>query len=500
MAKQAHFLGIDVTLSGVLLLLLDRSGTRVLSLARAVTPQDDGSIDPQDWWRAVRTGVKELLRRAHLSADDLRSIGLSGPGDAPILLDREGRVLAPVTPGADPELSEDVEELVRRVGARNLRNLSGCGPALDSFAAKLLRIRRVRPRAWHDLAAILTAKDFLRMRLTGEMQGEPSAASRSQLLSPRARAWSRQLATALEVDLGWLPPVINGSQIGGRVSTVAARETGLQAGTPVVGGAGREAALAIIGAALEEGSAVVELGGAGALAVVSASPRRDPADCMDLGCHCLEGLWLLGGRAIADDRHLDWLAEMMPAEMQAAKRLRKDRLTQMSECAAEVSTGAEGLLLMPAGTGHACKPGALLGLDHRHGRGHLARAVLEGTAMAVAEQMATATALLGAIPRITLLGPGAASPLWCQMVADACQSEVSVLDINDGPARGAALLGALAVGGFADPATAAKKAGSDRRRLQPRKAASQVYAALLESRARMREALDKPAQQRHSTQ
>ena len=167
MAVSAYFLGIDVSAGGLGLIVIGGDGTVLAHLRRAYGGEDTGPMDPQDWWRAARTGIKEILRRAELRADQVRAIGISGDADGVVAIDREGKVLSPAVFGPDPAVASYVDQLTQKVGARNLLNLAS-GPAHSgATAVKLLWLRDTHKRVWHDCAHLLSPKDFLRYRLTG---------------------------------------------------------------------------------------------------------------------------------------------------------------------------------------------------------------------------------------------------------------------------------------------------------------------------------------------
>ena len=135
-----------------------------------------------------------------------------------IAVNDEGTILAPALIGEDPELQPVFEHLVSTVGARNFRNLTGSPPTLASPVVKLLNIRETLPRAWHDLATVFCPRDFLRFRLTGQRQSDPSAAAQTELFNPRTRTWSKQLLARLDVNAAAMPTLAMGDHLAGRVT------------------------------------------------------------------------------------------------------------------------------------------------------------------------------------------------------------------------------------------------------------------------------------------
>jgi xylulokinase len=253
--------------------LVSGDGSMIEPLRRAYGG-DDLLADPQDWWRAARTGIKEVLRRSKVRAEQIRCIGLTGD-EACVALDKAGKVLCPTVLGPDPRAEATAKQLQSRVGTRNLLNLAGAMATSTALAPKLLWLRENEKRTWHDLHFALSAKDFLRFRLTDTAATDACEAGSTLLYNPRTRSWSRQLMSLLEINPDWLPPVGAAAALSGRVTEAAARESGLAAGTPVVTGAAHAAALAIAAGATGPGRGVVELGGTGALFIPVAEVPRE---------------------------------------------------------------------------------------------------------------------------------------------------------------------------------------------------------------------------------
>ncbi len=482
-------LGIDVARAGLGLAVVAGDGTVVESLRRAYGGDPDQPADPQDWWRAARTGIKELLRRAKLRPDQIRCIGVTGD-EATVLVDKDGKSLCHATLGPDPRVASMVDQVVTRVGARNLLNLAG-GPATASCtAAKLLWIRANEKRVWHDCHQVLSAKDFLRLRLTDTLGTDANEATGTLLFNPRTRTWSKQLATLLEINSEWLPAVANGQAIAGRVTDAAARDAGLCAGTPVITGAAHGSALAVACAVLAPGSAMIELGGSGALFVPSAEPLKETQPRLLSTCHAMAGMWALATNELAGSTALDWLTEhLVASEVSAARRAGRDPLEVLSELASEVVPGADGLLHLPPVPGF---PGALVGLARRHGPGHLIRAAMEGGALACRQTLALLGELRKFPDRLVVAGPGATSSLWCQIMADALDRTVHVVPVPEAPAVGVAILASTAVGVHKSVEDACHKMVKAKHAFHPRRAAVEAYAALVPNIGKLQGALHPP--------
>lgn len=476
MPVPAYLLGIDVGRTGLGLAVLDGTGAVAASARRAYGNAPGEPTDPQDWWRAARTGIKELLRKANLSAERIRAVGLSGDAFGYAACDRDGKALCATVLGPDPRADAAAQEFARAIGPRNLANISGGIATGATMAAKLIWLRANEKRVWHDLALILPAKDFIRFRLTGVPATDAGDAAATLIFNPKARAWSKQLAQALAIDVGWLPPIVAGTAMTGRITDAAARECGLSAGTPVVGGAGHAAAVALAAGVVAPGTALVELGSAGAVLVSCDEAPRDPSGRLRSSCHAVAGRAAMETHGVAGSDGLDWLLDtVLAAESAQARRAGRDPYEVLAELAAEVAPGAEGCVHLSAGRG----PGGFLGLKPGIGRGHLVRAAFEGGAMAAREALAAATAAGAAIERIITAGPGASGNLWPQILADVLDRAVEVAPVAESAAAGAAILATPAVGVHKSLDAAMQAMVRRHGPLQPRRAAAETYAAII---------------------
>lgn len=476
MPAPAYLLGIDVGRTGLGLAVLDGNGAVAASARRAFGGSGGEPVDPQDWWRAARTGIKELLRKGGLNPDLIRAVGLSGDSQGFAACDKEGKSLCATVIGPDPRAEESAAEFARQVGPRNLANLSGGIATSSTTAAKLLWLKNNEKRVWHDLAWILPSKDFLRYRLTGVAATDACDASATLLYNPKVRAWSKQLAQALGIDVGWLPPVVAATAMTGRITDAAARECGLAPGTPVVGGAGHAAAVAVAAGAMAPGTALIELGALGAVLVSANEPTRDPSGRLRLSCHAVPNRGALEAVGVAGAEGLDWLMEtVLASEAAQARRNQRDPYEVLAELAAEIAPGADGCLYVPAGRG----PGGFLGLRSGIGRGHLVRAAYEGGALAARETLDAAVAAGSVVDRVIVAGPGAGGNLWPQVLADVLDRAVDVAPVAEAAAAGAAILASPAVGVHKSLDVAVQTMVRRHGPLQPRKAAASGYVGLI---------------------
>jgi len=490
MADHPCFLGVELTGDRLVLALQDREAGLIGMVGRGFSAGDGRLHDPQDWWRALRTGIKDLLRRHKIKKSDLRGVGITGPDHGAACLDDQGRVLCQTPIAPNEEVDDWLGKVDKAVGRRNLANLTGAGATPGCLAAQLLWLRANHKRVWHDLAQVLQPRDFLRFRLTDTTSTDPSTAAATRLFSLRNRAWSAQVLERLDLPGTWFPQVAHGPVLAGRITPQAARDTGLAAGTPVAVGASRDACLAIAAGATDPGHGVVELGDRGSLILFTDKTPRPKRHDLQAGCFCAPGVWTLTLPGATSCDSFDWFTRQLSAgEIQQWRRSGRSPLEVYAEYAAETPPGAAGVHYIPQVDGHHAHAGAYIGLRHRHGRGHLLRSMFEGGALYVREVLASGDGASFKGDRLKVIGGGTDVHLWCQILADAANVRVRMVDRPHPAAQGAALLAAVAVGAWKDLREACRQTAKARTDFRPRKAATGVYEKALAEHRNWREHL-----------
>jgi xylulokinase len=429
--------GLDIGTSSVKGLALQHDGS-VAARAEASyplsTPRPGWSEqDPEDWWRAASSVLDELR-----AAGPLSGIGLSGQMHGLVLLDAAGTVLRPAMLWNDGRTGTETAWIEEVVGGRaRLIELTG-NRALTGFTApKLEWVRRHEPDVYARIARVMLPKDYVRLRLCGEHAIDVADASGTLWLDVAARSWSRPVLDALEVDEAWLPRLLESPEVSGETAD----------GVPVAAGAGDQAAGAVgVGVARAGGPLSVVLGTSGVVFAALDGYGADPEGRVHAFCHALPGAWHGMGVMLSAAGSLAWLrAAIAPGEPYAA----------LDAAAAGWEPGVEGLTFLPylAGerTPHADPDarGAFAGLSLRHDRGALVRAVLEGVAYGLRDSL-DLVASIGGTPELgRVSGGGASSSLWLQILASVFELPLQRMEVEEGAAFGAALLGGVAGGVFA---------------------------------------------------
>ena len=233
--------------------------------------------DPEDWWRAARVAIRAALEQASLKGSDIAAVGFSGQMHGVVLLDSAGMVLRPALIWCDQRSQEQCDWITRRVGAERIIQYVS-NPALTGFSApKLLWVRDNDPQIFARVAHFLLPKDFVRFRLTGEFSTDVSDASGTLLFDVTHRRWSAEMLQALDIDSAILPHAYESPEITGTITSEAAELTGLEPGTPVVAGAGDQAASAVGNGIVLPGLASATLGTSGVIFSYTDVPVLDPA-------------------------------------------------------------------------------------------------------------------------------------------------------------------------------------------------------------------------------
>jgi xylulokinase len=446
-------LGIDVGTSGTRAVVVDEKGRVVGSATAEHAPFDSprtgwAEQDPRDWWRAAIQAIHGVLAEPEISADEIVGVGFSGQMHGSTLLDERDEVLRPALIWCDQRTADQCRAITERVGAGRLIELTS-NPALTGFTLpKMLWVRDHEPDVWARVHSVLLPKDYVRLQLTGEKATDVADASGTLLFDVANRRWSAPMLDALEIDGACLPPVFESAEITGRVSAAGAAVTGLVAGTPVVAGAGDQAAGAVGMGIVRAGTISATIGTSGVVFAATDRPSLDPRGRVHTFCHAVPGRWHVMGVTQAAGLSLRWFRDQFGAGIDDGR----DPYERLTSEAARAPAGADGALwapyLMGERTPHLDPDarGALVGLTASHTRAHVIRAILEGVAFSLRETFDIFREINVPLETIRLGGGGARSLLWRQIQADVYGHQVEILEAEEGAAYGAALLAGVGCG------------------------------------------------------
>ncbi len=441
------YLGIDLGTSEVKVLLLS-ADARVLATAgspfHVSRPHPRwAEQDPADWWRGTCEAIAKLRAVCPDAFAQVRGIGLSGQMHGAVLLDAADRVLRPAILWNDMRSVEECGELERR--APELHQVAG-NLAMPGFTApKLLWVARHEPDIFRRTACVLLPKDYLRLRMTGEKVSDPSDAAGTLWLDVARRDWSDALLDACDMRRGQMPALAEGSEPSGVLSAEIAREWGLSGEVVVAAGGGDNATSAIGIGATEPGDGFVSLGTSGVLCVVGDRFSPNPASAVHAFCHAIPDRWHQMSVVLSAASCLRWVCKLTGT----------DEPTLTAEAAALAPDALDAApIFLPYLSGERTPhndpyaQGVFFGMTHATDRALLGYAVLEGVTLALTDGLDALAAAGTAPSALSLLGGGARSQFWAQLLADALATPTRQHGGGEtGAALGAARLGWLAAGG-----------------------------------------------------
>ncbi len=450
-------LGIDLGTSGTKTVLFDTKGTALAShtVEYPLYQPKNGwaEQDPEDWWQAVKETVRAVLQTAGVKAESVRGVGLSGQMHGLVMLDGDGNVLRRAILWCDGRTQKQCDEITKTLGKEKLIAITA-NPALPGFTAgKILWVREQEPEIYEQCRHILLPKDFIRYKLTGEFATEVSDASGMNLLDVPNRRWSGEVLSALDIDPAVLGTMYESADVTGTVTKSASEATGLAAGTPVVGGAGDNAAAAIGTGVVKTGRAFTTIGTSGVIFAHSDQVTIDPRGRVHSFCSAVPGAWTVMSCTLAAGLSLQWFRNnFCGAEKETAAGMGVDPYELMTAAAEKSPIGANRLIYLPYLMGERSPlldsdaRGAFLGLSAMHTKRDLTRAVLEGVTYSQRQCLDVFREMGVPIGQMMACGGGAASPFWRQMLADVYGCPVQTVASREGPALGAAILAGVGAG------------------------------------------------------
>lgn len=448
-----NLLGIDVGTGGTRAVLIDSEGRILVSATVEHVPFASprtgwAEQEPPDWWRAASAAVRAVLSSEDVRPEEIDAVGLSGQMHGAVLLDEQDEVVRPAIIWCDQRTETQCSALTDKVGADRLIELT-CNPALTGFTLpKMLWVREFEPEIWQRVRTVLLPKDYVRLQLTGERATDVADASGTLIFDVTRRKWSQEMLAVAEIDERLMPRVYESPQVTGVISAAGATATGLRAGTPVVAGAGDQAAGAVGMGIVRAGTISATIGTSGVVFAVTDRPSLDPHGRVHTFCHAIPGRWHVMGVTQAAGLSLRWFRDQFGAGAEDGR----DPYERLTEEAASAPAGADGALWAPYLMGERTPHldpharGALVGLTASHTRAHIIRAILEGVAFSLRDTFEIFKEMNVPVETIRLGGGGARSSLWRQIQADVYGHEVEIVEAEEGAAYGAALLAGVGGG------------------------------------------------------
>ncbi len=479
-------IGVDLGTTAIKCAAYEEDGNLVASATREYSLLTPGpnivEVHPSTYWGEFSSAMHDVLLHAGISPIQVAAIGISAQGETLIPVLADGAPAGNAIVWLDGRAIDEAEELANLFDARRFYEVTGQPSMLPTWpAAKILWLSRHDPRTFEQVARFLLIEDYFLWRLTGEYVSEGSLLTSTCYWDFRTKRWWPEMLAALGIDESRLPTIVEPGTVVGKLLPAVAHELGLPGSTMVCTGALDQACGAIGVGNVAPGRFSENTGAAVALCATVAEARLDPSQRMPCHYHGVPDTYMFhtftsGGVVLRWFR--DRFAE---AERSVADSIGLDAYDLLAQEAGTIGAGAEGLVMVPhlqgamAPESNANARGAVVGLSLRHGRAHIARAILESIAFVVRRNIEVLEDLDVAIPDIRALGGGARSRLWKQIEADVTKRPVLITRQPDAATLGAAILAGVGLGRYSSAQEAAEKMVQIDETFEPRPELAELY-------------------------
>ncbi|WP_311749149.1 xylulokinase [Proteus terrae] len=435
------YLGLDLGTSSVKAIIMNEQGDVIashsVSLAISRPHPQWSEQDPLQWWQATEEVILQLGRSYPM--DQIEAIGLSGQMHGAVLLDAQQAVLRPAILWNDGRSFKQCQALETQYP--QFKKITGNLIMPGFTAPKLQWVAENEPEIFQRIAHVLLPKDFLRWKMSGNFASDMSDSAGTLWLDMQKRDWSDELLNATGLTRRQMPTLFEGNQITGYLLADVAKKWHMKQ-VPIIAGGGDNAAGAIGVGVYQPGQAMLSLGTSGVYFVVSEKFLQNSDSAVHSFCHALPNTWHLMSVMLSAASCLDWMCQLTGIESVGA----------MFEEVEHATFADNPLLFLPYLSGERTPynnpnaKGVFWGLTHEHQRADLCQAVLEGVSFALRQGIEVAENAGQLADNITLIGGGARSEYWRQLLADITGKTLDYRQGGDvGPALGAARLAQLAV-------------------------------------------------------
>lgn len=446
--EKKYILAIDIGTSGCKISLFDIYGEVVGSyLGEYKTYYDRSNIveqDATDWWRQVCLGIKHIKQTSEIDVHNIVGIGVDGHSWACLPVGQDGVLLRRAMIWLDRRAESQVQYLKDSIGATTLLNTNGNPPDAAYVTPKILWMKDNEPDIYKKTYQFLQSNSYIVYQLTGVFSQDYSQGYGFSFFNIHTGTWDLDMAQELGISLDLLPPLYHCHQVVGHVTKAAARATGLVEGIPVVAG-GLDAACSTLGAGVYQPGQTQEQGGqAGGMSIQVAEPLIHPK--LILGYHVIPNQWLLQGGTVGGGGVLRWFKQEMDIPSYEI----------MSNAAAEINPGSEGLLFLPYMAGerspiwNSNARGVWFGMSYNKSKAHLIRSMMEGVGYSLLHNLETAAEVDAKVLELRGVGGSANSDVWMQIKADITGKRIVIPYADHATSLGAAMLAGVGVGIYRD--------------------------------------------------
>ena len=447
------YVGIDLGTSAVKLLLMDGEGKIQKIVSREYPlyfPHPGWSEQkPEDWYEQVMDGMKELIAEADKSK--VAGISFGGQMHGLVILDKEDEVIRPAILWNDGRTYEECDYLNNVIGKEKLSEYTANISFTGFTAPKILWVKNKEPENFKRIAKIMLPKDYIAYKLTGVNCTDVSDASGMLLMDVKNRRWSKEMCEICGISEEMLPKLYESYECVGTVKPEIARELGIPETVKVAAGAGDNAAAAVGTGTVGDGMCNISLGTSGTIFISSEKFGVDKNNALHAFAHADGHYHLMGCMLSAASCNKWWMDEIIGTSDYGAEQKKIGAL------------GENHVYFLPYLMGERSPHnnpnarGTFIGMTMDTTRADMTQAVLEGVAFALRDSFEVAKSLGIKIERTKICGGGAKSPLWKKMIANILNLKVDVIESEEGPALGGAMLAAVACGEYKNVEEAAAK-------------------------------------------
>ena len=435
-----YYIGIDLGTSSVKLLLMDGAGT-ITNIVTKEYPLNFphpgwSEQNPSDWFQQSMAGLKELI--SGINKDEVAGISFGGQMHGLVILDENDEVLRPAILWNDGRTTEECDYLNNDIGSDRLSAYTANIAFAGFTAPKILWVKKHEPDIFRRIKKIMLPKDYLAYRLTGVHSTDVSDASGMLLLDVKNRKWSDEMCEICSINPSLLPKVFESYEAIGTLLPEIAEELGVRKEVVVAAGAGDNAAAAVATGTVGDGKCNISMGTSGTIFISQRSFSVDPYNALHSFCDANGQYHLMGCMLSAASCNKWWMEEILSTTDFAAEQAPIQKLGENKVFFLPYLMGERSPINDPFARS------TFTGMTMDSTRADLTQAVLEGVAFALRDSFEVAKTLGLPITRSKLVGGGAKSPLWRQIIANVLGIPLDILKTEEGPSLGGAMLAAVA--------------------------------------------------------
>lgn len=476
-------LGIDIGTSACKVAVFDLDGHVVSQANKAYSlyyPEKDFvEQDAEEWWNAVCEAIKDCIKNSNINPKQIKGIGVDGQGWAALPVDAKGRPLHNAMIWMDRRATKQCKKVLEEIGEDKIFEVSGNPFDATYTTPKILWLKENKPDIFAGTYKFLQSNSYIAFKLTGAMTQDLSQGYGLHCFNIKTGKYDTEMCENMGIPLEKLPDIVACDQIIGTVNGTAAKQTGLVAGIPVVAG-GLDAACGTLGAGVIEPGQTQEQGGqAGGMSICLDKPIGHKK--LILSFHVIPDAWLLQGGTVGGGS-LKWFRnEFGEYEKYMETQNGENSFDMLVNDAKDINAGADGVIYLPYMAGerspiwdkHA--KGVIYGLGYDKTKGHIVRAILEGTAYSLKHNLQTAKESGVEINELIAVGGAANSLTWTQIKSDVTGMKIKVPTADTASTLGVALLAGVGTGLYKNYKEAVERTIKITRIQEPNKEAHEIY-------------------------